>query len=108
LTFHLDIVKRLLTIAFGTDVAVFPHGMNAKEFAILVALGMTPAALRSTPSPNARLLRISDKVGTLEPGMLADLVAVQGDPTADITAKERVRFVMKDGSIVLSETATLR
>src|SRR6266498_2651529 len=88
-------------ISFGTDAAVFPHGQNAKEFKLMVDLGMTPMdALRSATSTDAELLGIAQKVGTLEKGKLADIVAMPGDPASDITATERVFFVMKEGKIV--------
>jgi imidazolonepropionase-like amidohydrolase len=88
-------------IAFGTDAAVFPHGQNAKEFALMTGLGMLPIdALRSATSVTAELFGISEKVGTLEKGKLADIIAMPGDPTTDITATERVSFVMKEGKIV--------
>jgi imidazolonepropionase-like amidohydrolase len=87
-------------IAFGTDSAVSPHGMNAKEFALMTGLGMSPAAaLRSATSVAASLLGVDDR-GTLAPGKLADIVAVPGNPLTDITAMERVSFVMKDGVVV--------
>lgn len=87
-------------IAFGTDSGVSPHGINAKEFALMTGLGMTPiAALRSATSLNAELLGISGQIGTLEVGKLADIVAMPGDPTTDITATERVLFIMKEGKI---------
>jgi imidazolonepropionase-like amidohydrolase len=94
-------VKQGVKIAFGTDAAVFPHGMNAKEFKLMVDLGMPPIdALRSATSVTADLLGISAKVGTLEKDKLADIIAIPGDPLADITATERVSFVMKEGKIV--------
>jgi imidazolonepropionase-like amidohydrolase len=94
-------VKLGLKIALGTDAAVYPHGQNAKEFKLMVDLGMTPIdALRAGTSVDADLLGISAKVGTLEKGKLADIVAMPGDPTTDITATERVSFVMKEGKIV--------
>lgn len=87
-------------IGLGTDSAVFPHGQNPKEFKLMVDLGMAPIdALRAATSVDAELLGISAKVGTLEKGKLADIVAMPGDPTQDITATERVSFVMKDGKI---------
>lgn len=94
-------VKIGVKIGFGTDAAVYPHGQNAKEFKLMVDLGL-PAidALRSATSSNADLFGLSAKVGTLEKGKLADIVAMPGDPTADITATERVSFVMKEGKIV--------
>jgi imidazolonepropionase-like amidohydrolase len=91
-------------ISFGTDAAVFPHGMNAKEFALMTGLGMKPIdALLSATSVDAELLGVANKLGTLEKGKLADVIAMPGDPTADITATERVFFVMKDGRIVKNE-----
>ncbi len=93
-------VKIGVKIGFGTDAAVYPHGMNAKEFKLMVDLGMPPIeALRAATSADADLLGISAKVGTLEKGKLADIVAMPGDPTTDITATERVSFVMKEGKI---------
>jgi imidazolonepropionase-like amidohydrolase len=94
-------VKIGVKIALGTDAAVYPHGQNAKEFKLMVDLGMAPIdALRAGTSIDAELLGISAKVGTLEKGKLADVIAMPGDPTTDITATERVSFVMKDGKIV--------
>jgi len=94
-------VKFGVKISFGTDAAVFPHGQNAKEFKLMVDLGMTPVdALRSATANDAELLGIGHKVGTLEKGKLADVIAMPGDPTSDITATERVLFVMKEGKII--------
>jgi len=94
-------VKMGVRIAFGTDAAVFPHGQNAKEFKLMVDLGMSPIdALKSATANDADLLGIAQKVGTLEKGKLADVIAIPGDPTADITATERVSFVMKEGRII--------
>jgi len=88
-------------IAFGTDSGVSPHGVNAEEFALLVAHGMTPlAALRAATADAARVLGLEDEIGTLAPGRSADVVAVAGDPFADITATERVVLVIKSGEIV--------
>ncbi|MDQ6807974.1 MAG: amidohydrolase family protein [Verrucomicrobiota bacterium] len=93
-------VKTGVRIAFGTDAGVFPHGTNAKEFALMTGLGMTPIdALLAATSVDAELLGVAQKVGTLEKGKLADIVAVPGDPTTDITATERVSFVMKGGKV---------
>jgi imidazolonepropionase-like amidohydrolase len=87
-------------IAFGTDSGVSPHGVNARELKLMVDHGMTPAAaLRSATASAADLLGIARTAGTLEPGKDADVVAVPGDPLADITAAERVSFVMKGGRI---------
>ena len=94
-------VKMGVRISFGTDAAVFPHGQNAKEFKLMVDLGMNPIeALKSATGNDAELLGIGQKVGTLEKGKLADVIAVPGDPTADITATEHVSFVMKEGKII--------
>jgi imidazolonepropionase-like amidohydrolase len=94
-------VKMGVKISFGTDAAVFPHGQNAKEFKLMVDLGMTPIdALKSATANDAELLGIAQKVGALEKGKLADIVAMPGDPASDITATERVFFVMKEGKIV--------
>ncbi|HJV89893.1 MAG TPA: amidohydrolase family protein [Holophagaceae bacterium] len=91
-------------VGFGTDSAVTPHGENAMEFALLVKGGMTPLeALRAATSVDAALLGIEGQVGTLTPGLLADVVAVPGDPTKDITATERVAFVMKEGRVVVGD-----
>src|SRR6266576_261022 len=91
-------------VGFGTDAAVYPHGLNAHEFAVMVKLGLTPLqAIQSATVNDADLLGWSDKVGTIEPGKWADIIAVDGDPLADVTTLERVRFVMKGGEIVKNE-----
>ena len=101
LTMFRNAVRLGISIGFGTDSAVSPHGINAKEFALMVELGMSAVdALKSATSSDAQLLGIAAKVGTLEPGKLADVIAMPGDPTSDITATERVFFVMKEGKIV--------
>ncbi len=93
-------LKLGVKIAFGTDSAVSPHGLNAKEFALMVEHGMPPAAaLRSAMTAAADLLGLAAQVGTLEPGKQADLVAVPGDPLADIKTMEKVSFVMQGGRI---------
>jgi imidazolonepropionase-like amidohydrolase len=93
-------VQQGVKIAFGTDAAVGPHGGNAKEFSLLVEAGMSPtAALRTSMIEAATLLGVEKSVGSLEAGKTADVIAVAGDPTADITATERVRFVMREGRI---------
>jgi imidazolonepropionase-like amidohydrolase len=97
-------VKIGVKISFGTDAAVFPHGQNAKEFALMTGLGMKPIdALLSATSVDAELFGVASKLGTLEKGKLADVIAMPGDPTSDITATERVFFVMKDGKIVKND-----
>ena len=94
-------VKMGIKISFGTDAAVFPHGQNAKEFKLMVDLGMSAIdALKSATGNDAELLGIGQKAGTLEKGKLADIIAMPGDPTSDITATERVSFVMKEGKII--------
>ncbi|HWS71491.1 MAG TPA: amidohydrolase family protein [Thermoanaerobaculia bacterium] len=94
-------VKRGVPIAFGTDVGGFPWDINeAREFSYMTRFGMTPMqAIRSATSVAAKLLDQSDRLGTIEPGKLADLVAVPGNPLDDITVMERVGFVMKDGIV---------
>jgi imidazolonepropionase-like amidohydrolase len=88
-------------VGFGTDAAVYPHGLNAHEFAVMVKLGLTPLqAIQAATVNDADLLGWSDKVGTIEAGKWADLVAVDGDPLADVTTLERVKFVMKGGEVI--------
>ncbi len=91
-------------VAFGTDAAVYPHGLNAHEFAVMVKLGLTPLqAIQAATVNAADLLGWPGKVGTLEPGAWADIVAVEGDPLKDVTTLERVKFVMKGGEVVKNE-----
>jgi imidazolonepropionase-like amidohydrolase len=94
-------VRMGLKIAFGTDSSVSPHGRNAQEFQWMVAAGMSPAsALRAATSVAAELLGLSQSIGTLEKDKEADVIAVPGDPLADIRQMEKVRFVMKGGKLI--------
>ena len=100
----LDMARRAHTagvrIAFGTDSGVSAHGDNAQEFALLVRAGLTPLqAIQSATIGAAEHLQIDDETGALRPGLAADLIAVSGDPLADVTELERVRFVMRAGRI---------
>lgn len=95
-------------IAFGTDAAVYPHGENAKEFGVYVKMGMTPlAALRSATTVAAEVLGRDDR-GLIAPGRLADLIAVPGDPLADITVTEKVNWVMQGGKVLKDERPRTR
>jgi imidazolonepropionase-like amidohydrolase len=101
-----DAVGMGVKIGFGTDSGVSKHGDNAREFRLMVARGMSPiAALKAATSADAELLGLAKSIGTLEPGKLADIVAVPGDPIADISTTEHVVFVMKEGKVVLEKPA---
>jgi imidazolonepropionase-like amidohydrolase len=91
-------------VAFGTDAAVYPHGLNAHEFAVMVKLGLSPLqAIQAATVNAADLLGWSGRVGSLDPGAWADIAAVDGDPLRDVTTLERVKFVMKGGEVVKNE-----
>jgi imidazolonepropionase-like amidohydrolase len=93
--------KEGVKVAFGTDAAVYPHGLNAHEFPVMVSLGLTNLqAIQAATVNAADLLGWSDRVGTLEPGKFGDLIAVQGDPMHDTSVLEHVTFVMKGGEVV--------
>ncbi len=95
-------VRAGVRIAYGTDAGVYPHGWNGKQFAHMVRWGMTPAqAIQAATVNAAELLGWSGRVGSIAPGLLADLVAVDGDPLKDVTLLEKVSFVMKDGQLVV-------
>lgn len=93
-------LQKGVNLAFGSDAAVCPHGSQLLQFAKMVSLGMKPlAALRAATSADARLFGVDGKLGTLQAGKLADVVAVAGDPSRDMRAMEHVTFVMKDGVV---------
>jgi imidazolonepropionase-like amidohydrolase len=99
-------IRKGVKIGLGTDAGVYPHGRNGGEFAELVKLGMKPVdALRAATSGDADLFGLSDTLGTLEATKIADIVAVPGDPFADIRACERVLFVMKEGVVYRNDRA---
>jgi imidazolonepropionase-like amidohydrolase len=90
----------------GTDAAVEPHGLNAHEFALMTKNGLTPAqALMAGTANGADLLGLADKIGTLTVGKSADIVAVAGNPLADIHATEHPVFVMKEGAVYVGAAA---
>ena len=90
-----------VNVAFGTDSGVSPHGENAQEFALMVRAGFAPIdAIRAATIWGAALNGLSDQIGRIAPGMAADIIAVDGDPLADITQLERVTFVMKGGRVI--------
>jgi imidazolonepropionase-like amidohydrolase len=96
--------KEGVKVAFGTDAAVYPHGLNAHEFAKMVSMGMTPLQSIQAATVNAAdLIGWTDRVGTVEPGKFADIIAVQGDPLADVHVLENVHFVMKGGEVIKNQ-----
>ena len=93
-------IKKGVKIAFGTDAGVFKHGDNGKEFGFMVAAGMPVIeALQSATITNAKLLKMENELGQIQKGFLADIIAVNEDPTKNITTMENVVFVMKDGIV---------
>jgi imidazolonepropionase-like amidohydrolase len=93
-------IRAGVKIALGTDAAVYPHGLNAHEFEVYVKLGMTPLQSIQTGTVNAAdLLGWSDRIGTIEQGKFADMIAVDGDPAKDITLLQHPVFVMKGGTV---------
>lgn len=99
-------VSKGVKVGLGTDAGVYPHGRNAHEFALLVKDGMSPAsALQAGTSVDAELLGLTALIGTLEKGKSADVVAVPGNPLSDVTATERVLFVMKEGTVYRNDRA---
>jgi imidazolonepropionase-like amidohydrolase len=100
------VLKSGLKVAFGTDAGVYPHGLNGHEFAKMVEMGLTPLQSIQAGTVNAAdLLGWPDKVGTIEPGKWADIIAVDGDPLRDVTTLESVKFVMKGGEVIKNEYA---
>lgn len=93
--------KRGVKIAFGTDAGVFPHGENGKEFTYMVEAGMPPmVAIKSATMVCAEILQVGDKLGSIEPGKLADIIATDDNPLQRIQTMEKVSFVMKDGIVI--------
>jgi imidazolonepropionase-like amidohydrolase len=101
--------KAGVRIALGTDAGVYPHGENGGEFWAMVTLGMTPVeALRAGTVNAADLMGMSDRVGSIAPGKLADIVAVEGNPLSNISLLKNVQFVMKDGVVYKNAMPTSR
>jgi imidazolonepropionase-like amidohydrolase len=89
-----------VTICNGSDVGVFTHGDNARELELLAAYGMSPVqVLKTATSVTARVLRMENRIGAVQPGLWADLIAVEGDPTHTISDVRKVKFVMKGGRV---------
>lgn len=106
-TFQKALAKGV-NIGLGTDAAVYPHGRNAEEFHQMVDLGMKPIdALKASTSSDAELLGLADKIGTLEPNKLADVVAVPGNPVENIRQTKKAFFVMKEGVIYRNDRTTI-
>ena len=96
-------------ICAGSDVGVFAHGENARELELMAEWGMSPlAVLRAATSGNAHLLRLDDEIGSIRTGLVADLLAVEGDPTTDLKALRRIELVVKSGQIVVQRPAPAR
>jgi imidazolonepropionase-like amidohydrolase len=94
--------KAGVKVAFGTDAAVYPHGLNAHEFAVMVRLGLTPMqSIQAATANAADLLGWSDRVGSIEAGRFADIIAVNGDPLTNVATLEHVSFVMKGGQVIV-------
>jgi imidazolonepropionase-like amidohydrolase len=97
-------ISRGVKISFGSGVGPFPHGTQAAEFSYLVKYGMTPAqAIQAATTVAAEMMGWQDRVGSIEKGKFADIIAVAGDPTKDITELERVSFVMKGGQVIRND-----
>ena len=92
-------MKAGVKIAFGTDAAVYPHGLNAHEFAVYVQMGMTPLAAIQSATVNAADLLGRPNIGSIEEGKFADIIAVNGDPLKDVSLLEHPVFVMKGGTV---------
>jgi len=93
-----------VTLCNGSDVGVFSHGDNVRELEILVDYGLTPLqVLRTATSGTARILHLEDRLGQVKAGLLADLIAVEGDPVSAVSALRRVRFVMKEGRVFVGQ-----
>ena len=93
-------------MAFGTDAGVYPHGDNARQFAVMTENGMKPLdAIRTATVNAAELLGRGKEMGVVAPGSFADVIAVAGDPRTDVTLLEHVKFVMKNGQVYKNDWA---